>query len=91
MNNVKVQKFVSSIDYNPDRRYLNAVKKIHINTDLPIDKDIIYKLLFRFPSPTEVQIGSCKSLLGEITDEMCQELLQKCPMLTRYELDENAY
>lgn len=82
----QVRKFVSSIDYNPDRKYLNAVKKILISANMPFDQDSIYKLLLRFQNLTDVEIFDCIALLEEFTDEICQEILEKCQKLDRFEV-----
>lgn len=85
----KVQKFISSIDYNPCLKYLQAVKEMHITTtyDSSYSKGDVYKLLFRFPNLTKVKLNGKGDLLDEFTDDKCIDLLEKCPKLDYFEAD----
>lgn len=88
----EIDKFLKSIDHNPDPRYLASVKQISIREDseeqlLPvqyrISKDDIKKLFLRFPNLEKIQDSTYTdfTMYSEFDDEICEQLLSSCPKL----------
>lgn len=93
---VDIERFINSIDHNPDPRYLNAVREININgrgkipNHLRFDKATLHKLFFRFPKLDSVTIFKHSSLiLQEFNDELCNHFLTSCPNLEKFQIPDN--
>lgn len=81
-----INRFIASIDSNPNRSYLNAVREIstYTNSDEVDDHHIltkkdIKKLLFRFPNLESATFSV--ELLQNMTETMCEKLSKRRPGL----------
>lgn len=93
LNNIKlkgklqVERFISAIDYNSNKIYLNAVKSIEIsNLNSYVNDEMIKKLFLRFPNLTNVKIEREFAILENLHEGMCQDLLQACQKLDKFEI-----
>lgn len=83
-----IQRFIASIDYNPNINYLKAIKTIIIenykdDATVHFDKE---KLFFRFPNLESVFVYNYSILFQDFNDLICQEFIEHCPKLSRFDV-----
>lgn len=83
----KVEDFIQSIDHNPRKSYLNAVKNIEFYFfsstvgNSKLDKEKIKKLFFRFPNLKKIYFNVPLTVIEDFDEEVCNDLLTSCPKL----------
>lgn len=91
----QIPRFIASIDCNPDPAYISAIKSVFLspndtfiyqNERHVIDKEMIDKLICRFPNLKSVSLHAPSSTFDEFNDDICKKILEKCCKLNRFEI-----
>lgn len=81
------RQFIESLDYNPDPKYLAAVRFLNVyNMAEPAAQFDIQKLFLRFPNLNMVVLDGHAALLEGFTEQVCKDMLTSCPKLKIFDV-----